>query len=108
MSSIAEKILTGGKMTDTDILIDPQFIEKPNELLPLQQSIAESIKNNALDLRSVFKAILFRNISPGLISSLLVDKNGAIYEDIYRFMRHNSFDKGYIMKKFNEQLSSTA
>lgn len=107
MSTVAEKVLNNQKMTKTDLLIDEKDLNNPSRILPIQQAIADSIRDNELDLKCVFKAILFRNIKPGLIKSLF-SKNGKQYDHIYGFMRHNDLNSKYILDKFNQRLASNA
>jgi hypothetical protein len=107
MSCIAEEFFKGKKMSGFDLCINEEYIRDPYVLLPLQQEIADKIRDNELDLKCVFKAILFRNITPGLITNLF-SKSGVAFEHIYQFMRHNSFEREYIKRKFVEALQSTS
>lgn len=104
MSTIAEKILNGKKMSLTDVLINSLDLSNPSLILPRQQAIADSIRDNELDLKCVFKAILFRNIKTGLIKNIF-PKNGQQFEHIYKFMRHNDLNSKYILDKFNKKLA---
>jgi hypothetical protein len=106
MSTMAEKILNSGKMTKTDILVNDEDLRNPQDILPRQQEIADRIKDNELDMKCMFKAILFRNIKTGLMKAMFA-KNGLKFEHIYRFMRHNDLHSNHILNKFNEQLGKS-
>jgi hypothetical protein len=107
LSIVAEKILNKQRMTTTDVLISDQDLKSPQELLTRQQEIADRIKDNELDVKSIFKAILFRNIKQGLMKAMF-PKNGQRFEHIYRFMRHNDLHKKHILSKFTENLAKTS
>ena len=107
MSTIAEKILIGKKMTKTDVLIEQSDLSNPADILPREQEIASTIQDNELDLKCVFKSILFRNIKPGLISNIF-QRTGKQFEHIYKFMRHNDLNTNYIIGRFNQRLGEGA
>jgi hypothetical protein len=107
LSITAEKILNKQKMTPTDVLIDDANLRNPQEVLPRQQEIADRIKDNELDMKCIFKAILFRNIKQGLMKAMFA-KTGQKFEHIYRFMRHNDLHRNHILTKFTETLNKSS
>ena len=105
LSSMAERILSGKAMSKTNIMVEDLISKEPDALLQVQQSIADQIRDNELDLKTVFKNILFRNIKPGLMTSLF-NKHGSTFESIYQFMRHNSFNPQHIKQTFVDSLQT--
>jgi hypothetical protein len=105
LSTVAEKILAGKRMTSSDVLVEENLLTNAALILPRQQEIADKIRDNELDMKSVFKAILFRNVKRGLMKGIF-PRNGLQFEHVYRFMRHNDLNTKYIMDKFHQKLGS--
>ena len=106
LSKIPEEILKGKKLDGANLLIDENDLKNPELLLPIQQSIADKIRDNELDLKTVFKNILFRNIKTGLMTNLF-QKSGPKFEMIYQIMRHNRFDRNSIKQEFLAKLTTS-